>query len=54
MTSDDEEPDESITKQVLNMILENTTIAPYIIMWGIFNVIILIVLLYIAIRISMR
>jgi len=54
MVSDDEEPDESITKQVLNMILENTAITPYVVMWGVFNVIMLVVLLYIAIRISLR
>jgi len=54
MASDDEETDESITKQLLNMILENTTITPYIIVWGVFNVIMLIVLLYIAIRISLK
>lgn len=54
MASDDEEPDESITKQLLNMVLENTAITSYIIMWGVFNVLLLVVLLYIAIRISIR
>jgi succinate-acetate transporter protein len=54
MASDDEETDDSITKQVLNMVLENTAITSYMIIWGVFNVILLVVLLYIAIRISIR
>lgn len=36
------------------MVLENTAITSYMIVWGVFNLIILIVLLYIAIRISIR
>jgi hypothetical protein len=36
------------------MVLENNALMPYFAMWGIFNVIILIVLMYIAIRISLR
>lgn len=36
------------------MVLENTAITSYVIMWGVFNVILLVILLYIAIRISIR
>ena len=53
-SSDDEDTDESLMKQVLNMVLENNALMPYIAIWGVFNVIILVVLLYIAIRISLR
>ena len=54
MASDDDETDESLMKQVLNMVLENNALMPYLAMWGVFNLIILIVLIYIAIRISLR
>lgn len=54
MASDDDDTDESLMKQVLNMVLENNALMPYLAMWGIFNIITLIVLLYIAIRISIR
>jgi hypothetical protein len=54
MASDDDETDESLMKQVLNMVLENNALMPYLAIWGVFNVIILIILIYIAIRISMR
>jgi hypothetical protein len=54
MASDDDEADESLMKQVLNMVLENNALMPYLAIWGVFNVIILIILIYIAIRISMR
>ena len=36
------------------MVLENNAFMPYLAIWGIFNVIILIVLMYIAIRVSLR
>ena len=54
MASDDDEADESLMKQVLNMVLENNALMPYIAIWGVFNLIILVVLIYIAIRISLR
>jgi hypothetical protein len=54
MASDDDETDESLMKQVLNMVLENNALMPYLAIWGVFNIIILVVLLYIAIRISLR
>jgi hypothetical protein len=53
-SSEDGDTDESLTKQLLNMVLENNAITPYLAIWGIFNVIILIVLIYIAIRVSLR
>lgn len=49
-----EESDDSLTKQVLNMILENNAFMPYIIGWMAFNVIILALVIYISIRISLR
>ena len=42
MASDDEDTDESLMKQVLNMVLENNALMPYLAMWGVFNLIILI------------
>lgn len=54
MSSDEDDTDESLTRQLLNMVLENNALTPYLAMWGVFNVIILIILLYIAIRISLR
>ena len=54
----DEEDDIPITKQVLNMVLENNTlremIFPFILGYVIFNVIILILLIYISVRINLR
>jgi hypothetical protein len=49
-----EEADDSLTKQVLNMILENNAFMPYIIGWMAFNVIILALVIYISIRISLK
>ena len=50
--------DESLTRQVLNMILENNAIRdtafPYITGYITFNVIILVLLIYISVRISIR
>ena len=50
----DESEDESLTKQVLNMVLENNALFPYVTGWLVFNVIILILLIYISVRISFR
>ena len=46
--------DESLTRQLLNMILENNTFMPYIIGWMAFNVLTLALVIYISIRISLR
>lgn len=57
MASDDD-TEESLTKQVLSMILENNAVRgavlPYLIGWMIFNVMILILVIYISIRISLK
>jgi hypothetical protein len=53
MASDDE-MDESLTKQLLNMVLENNALTPYIIVWIVFNILVLTLLLYVSIRISLR
>ena len=50
----DDSEDESLTKQVLNMVLENNALFPYVTGWLVFNVIILILLIYISVRISFR
>jgi hypothetical protein len=56
--ADDTESEESLTKQVLNMILENNalrdTAFPYLAGYLVFNIIILVLLIYISIRISLR
>lgn len=50
--------DESLTAQVLNMVLENNAVKekiyPFLIVYIVFNILILAVLLYIAIRVSYR
>lgn len=46
--------DESLTKQVLSMVLENQALFPYLVGWAAFNIVILILLIYIAIRLSLR
>ena len=54
----DDESDETLTKQVLNMILENNalrdSVSPYLTGYLVFNVIILVLLIYISVRISLR
>lgn len=55
METEDEEP---LTKQVLNMILENNAIRdtafPYLTGWIVFNVIIMVLLIYISVRVSLK
>jgi hypothetical protein len=46
--------DESLTRQVLNMVLENNVVFPYLTGYLVFNVIILILLIYISVRISLK
>jgi hypothetical protein len=54
----DEEDDIPITRQVLNMVLENNTLRevmfPFIIGYVIFNIIILILLIYISVKINLK
>ena len=54
----DDESDETLTKQVLNMILENNalrdSVSPYLTGYLVFNVIILVLLIYISVRISLK
>ena len=56
--SDDEETDDGLTKQVLSMILENNSLResafPYFTGYIVFNVIILVLLIYISVRISLK
>jgi hypothetical protein len=49
----DESGDESLTRQVLSMVLENQALFPYLVGWAAFNVVILILLVYIAIRLTL-
>lgn len=57
MDSDTDE-DQPLTKQMLSLIVENNALRdiafPYITGWVVFNVIIMILLIYISIRISLR
>jgi hypothetical protein len=46
--------DESLTKQVLTMVLENQALFPYLVGWAAFNVVILILLIYISIKITLK
>lgn len=56
--SEVDQDEESLTKQVLNMLLENNAIRdtafPYLTGYLVFNIIILILLIYISVRISLR
>jgi len=53
-----DESEETLTKQVLNMILENhalrDSVSPYLTGYLVFNVLILILLIYISVKISIR
>lgn len=57
-SSDEPETEEGLTKQVLNMILENNAIRdsvfPYLTGYVVFNIITLVLLIYISIRISLK
>lgn len=48
----EDEPDESLTKQILNMVLENNALTPYLVIWIVFNIVLLTLLLYVAIRVT--
>jgi len=54
----DEETEESLSKQMLNMVLENNalrdTAFPFITGYIVFNILILALLIYISVRISLR
>jgi len=52
MATDDE--DESISKQVLNMIMENNVVTPWLAGYAVFQVLLLALLIYISIRISLK
>jgi len=58
MASSEDGEEDSLTKQVLNMILENNalrdTVSPYITGVLIFNLLVLVLLIYISVRISIR
>lgn len=49
-----DETDESLTKQILNMVLENNAFTPYIVVWIVFNLLLLTLLVYISIRVSLK
>jgi hypothetical protein len=55
---DQEDTEDSLSKQVLNMILENNAVRdtafPFITGYLVFNIIILILLIYISVLISLR
>jgi hypothetical protein len=54
----DEETEESLSKQMLNMVLENNTLRdtvfPFITGYVVFNILILTLLIYVSVRISLR
>ena len=54
MSDDVDDSDDSLTKQILSLALENNAFIPYIGAWLFYNVLILVVLVYIAIRISLN
>jgi len=50
----DDTEDESLSRQVLNMILENNVVFPWITGYAVFQVILLALLIYISIRINFK
>ena len=56
--SEVDQDEESLTKQVLNMLLENNAIRdtafPYLTGYLVFNIVILVLLIYISVKISLR
>jgi hypothetical protein len=50
----EESDDESLTRQVLSMVLENNAVFPYLTGYLVFNVMILILLIYISVKISLK
>jgi len=49
-----DEEDDSLSKQVLNLVLENTGLLSVLTGYIVFNVAILILLVYISVRISLK
>jgi len=49
-----DEEDESLSKQVMNLVLENTGLLSVLTGYIVFNVAILILLVYISVRISLK
>lgn len=52
MVDDGDDSDESLTKQILSLALENNAFIPYIGVWLFYNILILVLLVYISIRVS--
>jgi len=50
----EEQDDESLTRQVINILFENRVITTLAGGWVVFNIIILVLLIYISIRISLK
>ena len=50
----EEQEEDSISKQLLNMVLENKFITTFAGGWVVFNVVILVLLIYISIMITVR
>jgi hypothetical protein len=46
--------DESLTRQVLNMVLENNAVMPWLVGWMVFNIVIFILMTYVAVRITLK
>jgi len=49
-----DDDDDSLTKQVLSLLFENNAFMPYIGAWILYNAFILVLVVYIAIRISLK
>jgi hypothetical protein len=50
MSSESGDDDESLTRQILSLVWENNAFIPYVGVWLLYNVIVLALLIYIAIR----
>lgn len=51
-TADD--VDDSLTRQLLNIVLENNALTPYFITWIVFNIALLALIMYVAVRVSLK
>jgi hypothetical protein len=53
MSSESGDDDESLTRQILSLVWENNAFVPYVGAWLLYNVLVLCLLVYIAIRLGL-
>jgi hypothetical protein len=53
MSSESGDDDESLTRQILSLVWENNAFVPYVGAWLLYNILVLCLLVYIAIRLGL-